>query len=217
MTEAASGNEVVHEEAGAHGHEEHYDPMAQKIGMWLFLFTELLLFGTLFIAFAVYLFDFTWQFQQGSRTLSIPVGGFNTLVLLTSSMTMALSIAAMQRNNKKLAQTLMAVTIACAAIFCIVKSFEWGSKFSHGIYPGSELFLDLTKGEVVFYGLYFTMTGLHALHVIIGAVLIAWAMMRVKRGLITAERVVFQENIGLYWHLVDLIWIFLFPLFYLIG
>jgi cytochrome c oxidase subunit 3 len=111
----------------------------------------------------------------------------------------------------------MGDTLAFAAIFCVVKAFEWGGKFEHGIYPGSEHLLELTKGEVVFFGLYFTMTGLHALHVIIGGVLILWAMAKVRKDLVNAERMVFLDNIGLYWHLVDLVWIFLFPLFYLIS
>ena len=206
-----TGNEAVHE------HEEHFDPLAGKIGMWLFLFTELLLFGTLFIVFAVYLYMFTWQFQKGSAELNIPIGGFNTLVLLTSSMTMALSIAALQRGRKKLSLRLMGATIACALLFCVVKAFEWGGKFEHGIYPGSEHLMELTKGENIFFGLYFTMTGLHALHVIIGGALILWAMAKVKKDRVNAERIVFLENIGLYWHLVDMVWIFLFPLFYLIS
>ena len=197
-------------------HAEHYNPMAGKIGMWMFLFTEVLLFGTLFIVFAVYLFEFTWQFRQGSSELNIPIGAVNTLILLTSSLTMALSIAAMQRSKKKLAVAMMLATVGFALAFCVIKSFEWAAKFEHHIYPGSAELLERTKGEVVFFGLYFTMTGLHALHVIIGAALILWALVRLRKGLVTPDRLVFLENTGLYWHLVDLIWIYLFPLFYLI-
>lgn len=202
---------------GALGHEEHYDPLGAKIGMWLFLFTEVLLFGTLFLVYAVYLSDFTWQFEMGSARLSIPIGGGNTLILLTSSLTMALSIAALQRSKKALSLRFLNLTVACAAAFCIIKAFEWGAKFEHRIYPGSAVLHEMTKGEEIFFGLYFTMTGLHALHVIIGAALILWAAARVRKDLVNAERIVFLENIGLYWHLVDLVWIFLFPLFYLIG
>jgi len=195
MDEMKSGDSCA---VAAHGGEgEHYDPVAGRIGMWLFLFTEVLLFGTLFIAYAVYLYQFTWQFQSGSAELNIPVGAANTTVLLTSSLTMALSIAAMQRGRKTLCLRLAGFTVACAAAFCVVKAFEWGGKFEHGLYPGSDRFLDLTKGEVVYFGLYYTMTGLHALHVIIGAGLILWAMARVRKGLITPKRVVFLENIGL--------------------
>jgi cytochrome c oxidase subunit 3 len=159
---------------------------------------------------------FTWQFTQASHELNIPVGGTNTVILLTSSLTMALSIAALQRSKKNLSITFMNVTLLCAVAFCVIKAFEWGAKFEHHIYPGSSHLMTLTKGEIVFFGLYFTMTGLHALHVIIGAGAILWARARVKQNRVTAERIVFLENIGLYWHLVDLVWIFLFPLFYLI-
>ncbi len=197
-------------------HAEHYDPVAGKIGMWLFLFTEALLFGTLFIVYAVYLNEYTWQFKKGSAELNVPIGAVNTLILLTSSLTMALSIAALQRSNRKPAVGMMIATMACALAFCVIKSFEWAAKFEHHIYPGSAHLLEQTKGEIVFFGLYFTMTGLHALHVIIGAALILWTLIRVRRGLITADRIVFLENTGLYWHLVDLVWIYLFPLFYLI-
>jgi cytochrome c oxidase subunit 3 len=99
----------------------------------------------------------------------------------------------------------------------VVKTFEWGAKFEHGIYPNSSEMVTKPAGEQVFYGLYFTMTGLHALHVIIGAVLILFAMTFMARGKIRPDRIGFLENTGLYWHLVDLVWIFLFPLFYLIG
>jgi cytochrome c oxidase subunit 3 len=200
-----------------HGAPVHDDPMADRIGMWIFLFTEVLLFGTLFIAFGVYFYMFHWQFRAASAHLSIPVGGANTVVLLTSSLTMALSIGALERGRKKRSLLLMGFTLACAAIFCTVKAFEWTGKFEHGLYPGSAVFLDLSKGEEIFFGLYFTMTGLHALHVLIGSGLILWAVARVRRGRVTSERPVFLENVGLYWHLVDLVWIFLFPLFYLIS
>ncbi len=194
-----------------------YDPVAIKIGMWLFLFTELLLFGTLFIVYGVYLHDFNWQFRLGSASLSIPIGTVNTVILLTSSLTMALSIAALQRSRKGRSIGLMWITILFAVAFLVIKTFEWSAKFAHGIYPGSDHLLELTKGENVFYGLYFTMTGLHALHVIIGIGLILFAMKRVSGERTTPERPLLLENTGLYWHLVDLIWIYLFPLFYLIS
>jgi cytochrome c oxidase subunit 3 len=211
MSDTAAGKSVVEP------HAEHYDPTASKIGMWLFLFTEILLFGTLFLVYAVYLYQYKWQFQAGSAELNTPIGAVNTLILLTSSLTMALSIAALQRSKKELSIRMMVLTLACALAFLVIKSFEWGAKFEHHIYPGSEHLLELTKGEIVFFGLYFTMTGLHALHVIIGGVVILMAMRRVRRGTVHAGRLVFLENTGLYWHLVDLVWIYLFPLFYLIG
>ena len=212
MSEAA-----VDRSAPAPDHAPAHDPIGGKIGMWLFLFTELLLFGTLFIAFAVYLHRNTWQFREGSATLSIPIGAINTVFLLTSSLTMALSIAALQRARKGLSIVLQWATIGFAVAFLIVKTFEWAGKLSHGLYPGSAHLEELTQGENIFFGLYFTMTGLHALHVIVGIVLILVAMRFVQRGKVTADRPLLLENTGLYWHLVDLIWIYLFPLFYLIG
>ncbi len=208
-----------------HGHEDHeahygvpgYDPTASKMGMWLFLFTELLLFGTLFIVFAAYFYKFPTYFMEASSSLNIPVGGFNTVVLLTSSLTMALAIAALQRGNVKLSVKMLNATIGFAVLFCIVKAFEWGGKFEHGIWPGSDHVSAMEFGQQVFYSLYFVMTGFHALHVIIGAGLILWVKKRTLNGTISQERLVLMENIGLYWHLVDLVWIFLFPLYYLIS
>lgn len=218
MSEPAAGNPASTQVGGHSQAAEHYDPITGKIGMWVFLFTELLLFGTLFICYGVYLNKFSWQFAEGAHELDIPTGTINTLILLTSSLSMALSIAALQRSKKKLSIWLLNFTILCALAFLIIKAMEWGAKFEHGIYPGSKhLLQDLTHGENVFFGLYFTMTGLHALHVIIGMVVLAVARRKVRREEVTGERIVFLENSGLYWHLVDLVWIYLFPLFYLIG
>ncbi len=194
-----------------------YDPTSAKLGMWLFLFTEVLLFGGLFVAYAVYLYAHTWQFTEASVELSVLMGGGNTLILLTSSLSMALAIAALQRGRPGLSIKLLNFTILCAVAFCVIKTFEWGGKFEHGIYPGSERVLAMSYGGQIFYSLYFTMTGLHALHVLIGAALIIWAKAKIKDGSVNKERVVLLDNVGLYWHLVDLVWIFLFPLFYLIG
>ncbi len=163
-------------------HLDLYDEQGGKIGMWLFLFTELLLFGALFIAFAVYLHDNTWEFRKASASLSIPIGGINTAILLTSSLTMALSIGALQRKQKALANKLLWLTIAFALAFVVIKTFEWKGKFEHGIYPGSEYLETLTRGEGLFYGLYFTLTGLHALHVFMGVGVILWAMLKMKKG-----------------------------------
>jgi cytochrome c oxidase subunit 3 len=211
-------SESVTTAAAAHAaeHHEHYDPVAGKIGMWLFLFTEVLLFGALFIVFAMYLRIYRFEFLATSHHLNKIMGATNTVVLLTSSLTMALAIASLARAKKRRAFGLLWATIGFALTFLVIKAFEWGAKFSHGIYPGSEEMLTKPAGEQVFYGLYFTMTGLHALHVIIGAVLILFAMTFMARGKIRPDRIGFLENIGLYWHLVDLVWIFLFPLFYLI-
>jgi cytochrome c oxidase subunit 3 len=198
------------------GHHEHHDPVAGKIGMWLFLFTEILLFGALFIAFAMYLRLYRFEFMATSAHLDKVLGAANTVILLTSSLTMALSIAVLARNKLRQSYLMLWATLAFAGAFLVVKAFEWGDKFSHGIYPTSDKMLAKPVGDQVFYGLYFTMTGLHALHVVIGAVVIVCAMILMARKRIRPDRMDFLENTGLYWHLVDMVWIFLFPLFYLI-
>jgi cytochrome c oxidase subunit 3 len=198
-------------------HLGHHDPVANKLGMWLFLFTEVLLFGALFIGYAVYLQTHPWEFREASRHLDKPIGAVNTVILLTSSLTMAMAIAVLSRHKKRLAIGLLAATLLCAGAFLAIKSVEWGHKFEHGLYPQSATMLLKPDGEQIFYGLYFTMTGLHALHVLIGAAVILLAMRLVAAERITAKRIGFLENVGLYWHLVDVVWIFLFPLFYLIG
>jgi len=201
----------------AAAHAEHYDPVASKIGMWLFLFSEVLLFGTLFIVFAVYLTLHHFDFSAGSRQLDKLIGAVNTVILLTSSLTMALSIAAIQRSNRRLSVAMLTLTLLLGLAFLAIKSHEWHHKFQHDLYPQSATMLAKPYGLQVFYGLYYTMTGLHALHVIVGCGAIVSAMVLIRMGRIHAGRYSYIENAGLYWHLVDVIWILLFPLFYLIG
>lgn len=219
MSEAGSLPNLAGNDDPHAGHRDivPYDPVAARIGMWLFLATEVLLFGALFIAYAVYLKQYTWHFSTGSGELSVPIGAFNTAVLLTSSLTMALSIAALQRGKRSLSQMMMNATIGFALVFLVVKAFEWGGKFEHDLYPTSATMQTLSTGQQTFFNLYFSMTGLHALHVMIGAGLILWVKKRVRSGRTNPGRMALIENVGLYWHLVDLIWIFLFPLFYLIS
>jgi cytochrome c oxidase subunit 3 len=198
-------------------HEDHYDAEGSKIGMWLFIFTELLLFGGLFIIYSVYRYLNQDAFHLAAEELDTTIGAINTVILLISSMTIAMSTTALQKEQKKITLRLMIATIILGIVFLINKYFEWGLKFEHGIFPGSEqMKATMSQGEILFFGLYFTMTGLHALHIIIGLVLILVAYVRVSNGTVHANRPSLLENAGLYWHLVDLIWIFLFPLFYLI-
>jgi cytochrome c oxidase subunit 3 len=194
----------------------HRDDIGSRMGIWLFLFTELLLFGGLFFLYSVYRFMHQADFHLAAKELNVIIGTFNTAILLTSSMTMALSITAMQRNNRNLSIFLQVITILLGIAFLVNKYFEWMTKIHHGIYPGSEELLSKGPGQILFFGLYFTMTGLHALHVIIGMVIIGVMTAFTIRGTITNENYVKLEAAGLYWHLVDIIWIFLFPLFYLI-
>jgi len=199
--------------AGTHVHR---DDVGSRMGMWLFLFTELILFGGMFLLYSVYRFQYADEFHLAAKELNTIMGAFNTAVLLTSSLTMALSIIAIQRDQKVLSILLQLITIFLALFFLVNKYFEWTAKFHHGIYPGSEELLSKSSGEILFFGLYYVMTGLHGIHVIVGLFLIAVMTRMTRKDVITKDSYVRLENAGLYWHLVDIIWIFLFPLFYLI-
>jgi cytochrome c oxidase subunit 3 len=197
------------------GHQ-HRDYTGAKFGMWLFLFTELILFGGLFILYAVYLQRYPDEFVNAGKELDVRFGAGNTLVLLTSSLFVAMSITALRRGSKQLTIGLLGATVLAAAIFMVNKFFEWSIKIHHGIFPGSAHLRELPPGEAVFFNIYYVTTGLHGIHVIIGALIIAWVTVLVLRGKVHATDWVVLENAGLYWHLVDLIWIFVFPLYYLI-
>jgi len=197
-------------------HLEHRDDEASKMGMWIFIFTELLLFGGLFLVYAVFRAKYSEDFHIAAMELNAFVGTTNTVILLLSSMTVAMSITAIQKGNKDLSIKLIAATLLLAAIFMVNKYFEWSGKIHHGLYPGSEVMLGLSRGQLLFFGLYYATTGLHALHVFIGMAILAIMLFRIKSGKITHDNFIHLENGGLYWHLVDLIWIFLFPLLYLV-
>ena len=197
-------------------HTEHRDDTASKMGMWLFIFTELLLFGGLFIVYAVYRSIYPDDFHIAANQLNTFIGTINTVILLVSSMTVAMSVTALRTGNKSLTLKLLATTIFLAFLFLVNKYFEWGLKIEHHIYPGSELMLTLKRGELLFFGLYYFMTALHSLHIIVGMIILLVIYFKIKSGRVTKDDNVLLENGGLYWHLVDLIWIFLFPLLYLI-
>jgi cytochrome c oxidase subunit 3 len=195
---------------------EHKDYVGAKFGMWLFLFTEILLFGGLFILYSVYLSRYSADFVSAGAELDVRFGAANTLVLLTSSLFIALSITALRLGKTRQSLWLLAATVASALLFLVNKFFEWSAKIEHGLYPGSVELQSREIGETVFFNLYYLMTGLHGLHVLIGAIVIVWVMMFIWQGRVHRDDWVILENAGLYWHLVDLIWIFLFPLYYLI-
>ena len=184
--------------------------------MWMFLFTEMLLFGGLFVVYSVYRFRNGTAFHFAAQELNVVIGTVNTIILLISSSTIAMSITALRQNNKRLSLILISITIVLGLTFLMNKYFEWGGHIREHIYPGSPVLALRGQGDVLFYGLYFFMTGLHALHIIIGLVFIGFITVRIIKNKIDHENYVLLENSGLYWHLVDLIWIFLFPLFYLI-
>jgi len=196
--------------------EEHYDREIPKLGMWLFIFTELLFFGGLFLVYVVYRYQNPKAFHLAAEELDVAIGTINTIILLISSMTVAMSLTAVQKKQQKIGFGLVVVTTILGVVFLINKVFEWGTKFEHGLYPGSETLQSLGHGDTLFYGLYFAMTGLHALHIIIGIVLFIILLVKLYKRRINEERYALLENSGLYWHLVDIIWIFLFPLFYLV-
>ncbi len=194
----------------------HKDYTGAKFGMWLFLFTEVLLFGGLFILYAVYLARYPREFVSAGAQLNVWFGGGNTLVLLTSSLFVAASITALRKGATSLCLGLLGGTVACAGIFMVNKFFEWNAKIQHGIYPGSTHLKEMLPGEMVFFNIYYLTTGLHGIHVVIGAIVLIWTMVFIRTGRVHANDWVILENAGLYWHLVDLIWIFIFPLYYLI-
>lgn len=195
---------------------EHRDDVGARMGMWIFIFTELLLFGGLFLVYAIMKSKYLDDFHSAAQELNAFMGTFNTVILLISSATVAMSITAVQKSNKKLALGLLGITLAMGALFLVNKYFEWGHKIHLGIYPGSDLLTQLEKGELIFFTLYYFMTGLHVFHIIVGMIILSVIFFRIKSGHVNDDKYVLLENGGLYWHLVDLIWIFLFPLLYLI-
>lgn len=197
-------------------HFERIDSETGKLGMWIFLFTELFLFGGLFLVYAVFRAKYSADFHHAAEELNTFIGTLNTVFLLISSMTVAMSITAIQKDQKNLAIFLVGITIFLAGLFMLNKYFEWSHKFDFKIYPGSEVLKNLPQGELLFFGLYYMMTGLHALHVLIGMILLTVNIFKIRKGTVNKDHYLHLENSGLYWHLVDLIWIFLFPLLYLI-
>jgi cytochrome c oxidase subunit III len=196
-------------------HVAHRDDYGAKLGMWLFLVTEINLFGGLFIAYAYMRNKYPSDFHHAGANLNAILGITNTIVLLTSSLTVVLAIAAIQEAKPQRALRLLITTILLGVTFLIIKAFEWNVKFHHGIYPSSPHLATFPHGEQIFYGLYFTMTGLHGLHVLIGVSVLAVIARMVGTSKVTQDHYVLLENGGLYWHLVDVVWIFLLPLFYL--
>jgi len=192
------------------------DHTGSKFGMWLFLYTEIMLFGGLFVLYSVYYHKFTKDFVAGGAQLDLFFGTLNTVILLISSFAVAASITAIQRASKRTAVLLLSSTILCGAIFLINKFIEWGHKFELGIYPNAPQLLEKEPGQNIFFGLYYIVTGLHGVHIIIGMILLIFSLIWVLKNKITGQNYILLENAGLYWHLVDLIWIFIFPLFYLI-
>jgi cytochrome c oxidase subunit 3 len=222
----------VHEEghAGpAHAHhpklQHHFDDMAQQaeastLGMWVFLVTEIMFFGGLFMAYLVYRTQSPEGFAEASHHLDVFWGAVNTIVLIVSSLTMALGVRAAQTSAPARTQVAWIVaTMGFGATFLVVKAIEYGDKFKHHLVPGPNFKwegLHPAPAEM-FYSLYFCMTGLHALHMVIGLGIMTWLAIMAWRRTFDAGYYTPVEVAGLYWHFVDIVWIFLFPLLYLIG
>jgi cytochrome c oxidase subunit III len=216
---------VKHAEHGHH-HAHHYDSVeheydSSKQGIWLFLCTEILMFGGLFVAYTIFHHIYPELFAEGAKYLDWKLGALNTVVLLTSSLTMALGIYFNQKNQKNKAALALGVTILCGAIFMVVKYFEYTHKIHEGLRPGDWFTATEHAHEVknlaLYFSFYFMMTGLHGLHVLVGMGLISWVLVRTLRGEFSSQYYTPVEGVGLFWHLVDLIWIYLFPLLYLVA
>lgn len=192
------------------------DQQGKRLGMWLFLYTEIILFGGLFVLYAVYLSRYTADFVGGGKDLNRLFGAANTLILLISSFAVASAISAVQRSKIRTSMALTASAILCGLLFLINKYFEWNHKIHAGIYPGSDTLAYGEPGRNIFFGLYYVITGLHGIHIVIGMTFLSVALILTAMNRINADNHVILENAGLYWHLVDLIWIFIFPLFYLV-
>jgi cytochrome c oxidase subunit III len=213
--------------------QHHYNTVGQqasaaKMGMWLFLATEVLMFSGLFLAYFILRLFYPDMMLASHELLSKTMGGVNTVVLLVSSYTMAMGVRSAQVGNTPRLKLYLLLTLACAATFMVVKYFEYTGKFTAGIYPG-KYFDYVRAGEYarehghelvglphIFFGLYFTMTGLHGIHVLAGIGVILWIYVRAGKGHFGPDYYTPVENVGLYWHIVDLVWIFLFPLLYLV-
>lgn len=205
-------------------HVAHHFPSApvqryaERLGMWLFLSTEVLLFAGLFVGYSVYRFLYPETFHEASRTLNVILGTTNTVVLITSSLTVALALHAARLNKSRQAAVLLFASLAMGLVFLVIKAFEYSAKFEEGALPGKYYHFHEVQGPgaSMFFTIYFFLTGLHALHVIIGMSVLGWVGTRAWRNEFSADYHVPVELGGLYWHLVDLVWIFLYPLLYLI-
>lgn len=218
--------------AHGHGPDHHDDPYFQhhfatkeqqfetsKLGMWLFLATEILLFGGLFVGFGVSQNKYPEAFVAAHHHLQRSLGAINTIVLLVSSFTMVMAVWAAQHSKKKALIIFLVLTLLCAGTFMVVKGFEYHHKYEDGLLPG-KFFNEQEHGnppnQRIFFSFYFMMTGLHGFHVLGGMGAITWLIIRAMKGHFNSKYFTPVDLVGLYWHLVDLIWIYLFPLLYLI-
>jgi cytochrome c oxidase subunit 3 len=206
-----------------------FDDMTQQreagsLGMWLFLITEIMFFGGMFTGYAVYRAKYYDAFVEGSHHLDVQLGAINTAVLVFSSLTMAMAVHAAQLGKKRAIIVWLVLTILLGGAFLGIKTIEYSDKYHHGLIPGALYHPEAKPGAPappremqIFYSFYFAMTGMHALHMVIGIVIMLVLIAMAARNRFNAEYYAPVEISGLYWHFVDIVWIFLFPLLYLIG
>ena len=205
--------------------QHHFDEMSQQaeastLGMWVFLVTEIMFFGGLFMAYLLYRSNSPEGFQEASHHLNVTWGAVNTIVLIVSSLTMALAVRAAQTDQPGRTQAAwIALTMLFGAAFLGVKAIEYADKFTHHLVPGPHFRWEGAHPAAaeMFYSLYFCMTGLHALHMVIGLGIMGWLLITALKDRYDSDYYTPVEVSGLYWHFVDIVWIFLFPLLYLIG
>jgi len=197
--------------------EQQFD--TSKLGMWLFLATEILMFGGLFVGFGLMQANYPEAWVAGHHHLDRIMGSINTVFLLCSSFTMVMAVHASSTNQKSKTVLNLLATLAFAGGFMVIKYFEYSHKFHEGILPGR--YFSYAGGgppeQAMFFGFYFAMTGIHGIHVLVGMILITWILIRAQRGDFSSAYYTPVDLVGLYWHLVDLIWIYLFPLLYLVS
>jgi cytochrome c oxidase subunit 3 len=192
---------------------------ASTLGMWVFLLTEIMFFGGLFLGYTVYRAAYPEAFVEGSHHLDVVLGGINTVVLLGSSLTMALAVHAAQMGERQQLIRCLAETLGLGLVFLGIKALEYAHKFAAHLVPGSRFVSEGPQAPQVqlFFSLYFSMTGMHALHMLIGIGLLSVLIRLAWRGRFSPDYHTPVEVVGLYWHFVDVVWIFLFPLLYLLG
>lgn len=207
-----------------HHHAHHFASAedefeAAKQGMWVFLVTEVLMFGGLFVAYGLFRGMYPEMFHEAHKMLAVNLGATNTVILILSSVSMLFAVTSVQRGLRARAILALTLTLLFATAFLVIKYFEYTHKFHDGLLTaGFFTNKELTHPKApLFFSLYFTMTGLHGLHVLIGMGLIAWVLKRTMKNEFGPNYYTPVELVGFYWHFVDLVWIYLFPLLYLVG
>jgi cytochrome c oxidase subunit 3 len=202
----------------------HFDTIEQQreaasLGMWVFLVTEIMFFGGMFTAYVAYRAAYPGAFAQASNHLNLLLGGTNTAVLIGSSLTMALAVYGSEVGNRKMLVGFLLATMVLGSVFLGIKAVEYHHKFEEHLVPGHSFSFPAPRPQnaQLFFSLYFAMTGMHALHMIIGLGLLTFLVVKASRGRFSPEYNAPVEMTGLYWHFVDIVWIFLFPLLYLID